>query len=200
MRAGRRWRCRSRSLPGCSLVAPIPTVVSGSITRNAMRRLDRGHRTALTRPSVRLSSRESSPSVHRPRSSSRPAGRAGAALDQPAVVLGQTDAGPVRGHRPELSGSRSAATRWRCSVRSARRGSTSWPADESFVERLDALAAELDDYLTRPLWYQQLAEAAADRQRDDRAPTASPTSRWSSASPRCCRTTRAAWASWPAIT
>ena len=29
--------------------------------------------------------------------------------------------------------------------------------DESFVQRLDALAAELDDYLTKPLWYQQLA-------------------------------------------
>lgn len=30
--------------------------------------------------------------------------------------------------------------------------------DESFVRRLDALAAELDNYLTRPLWYQQLAD------------------------------------------
>ncbi|WNG86118.1 alpha-glucan family phosphorylase [Mycobacterium sp. ITM-2016-00317] len=30
-------------------------------------------------------------------------------------------------------------------------------ADDSFVQRLDALAADLDDYLTRPLWYQQLA-------------------------------------------
>lgn len=30
-------------------------------------------------------------------------------------------------------------------------------ADESFVQRLNALAADLDDYLTRPLWYQQLA-------------------------------------------
>ncbi len=28
-------------------------------------------------------------------------------------------------------------------------------ADESFLRRLDALAADLDDYLTRPLWYQQ---------------------------------------------
>ena len=27
--------------------------------------------------------------------------------------------------------------------------------DESFVERLDALAADLDNYLTRPLWYQE---------------------------------------------
>lgn len=30
-------------------------------------------------------------------------------------------------------------------------------ADHSFVQRLDGLAAELDDYLSRPLWYQQLA-------------------------------------------
>ena len=30
--------------------------------------------------------------------------------------------------------------------------------DELFVQRLDALAADLDDYLTRPLWYQQLAD------------------------------------------
>lgn len=30
--------------------------------------------------------------------------------------------------------------------------------DESFVARLDSLAADLDDYLTRPLWYQQLAD------------------------------------------
>ena len=29
--------------------------------------------------------------------------------------------------------------------------------DEAFVQRLDALAADLDDYLSRPLWYQQLA-------------------------------------------
>ena len=33
--------------------------------------------------------------------------------------------------------------------------------DESFVRRLDDLAAELDDYLTRPLWYQQLAAERA---------------------------------------
>ncbi|HEY9264093.1 MAG TPA: alpha-glucan family phosphorylase, partial [Mycobacterium sp.] len=34
--------------------------------------------------------------------------------------------------------------------------------DESFVQRLDALAAELDDYLTKPLWYQQLAAENGD--------------------------------------
>ena len=37
-------------------------------------------------------------------------------------------------------------------------GWTSWPRDESFVRRLDELAADLDDYLTRPLWYQQQAD------------------------------------------
>ena len=34
--------------------------------------------------------------------------------------------------------------------------------DESFVRRLDALAAELDDYLSRPLWYQQRAAEGAE--------------------------------------
>lgn len=32
--------------------------------------------------------------------------------------------------------------------------------DESFVSRLHTLAADLDDYLTRPLWYQELSEDA----------------------------------------
>ncbi|MGE2732883.1 alpha-glucan family phosphorylase [Mycolicibacterium vaccae] len=30
--------------------------------------------------------------------------------------------------------------------------------DDAFVERLDRLSADLDDYLTKPLWYQDLAE------------------------------------------
>ncbi|OBH05394.1 glycogen phosphorylase [Mycobacterium sp. E2699] len=33
--------------------------------------------------------------------------------------------------------------------------------DEEFVGRLDALAADLNDYLTRPLWYQQREQAGA---------------------------------------
>ena len=33
--------------------------------------------------------------------------------------------------------------------------------DLSFLRRLDDLAADLDDYLTRPLWYQQQAEEGA---------------------------------------
>lgn len=35
-------------------------------------------------------------------------------------------------------------------------------ADESFVDRLRALAADLDNYLTRPLWYQELSGDAED--------------------------------------
>lgn len=34
-------------------------------------------------------------------------------------------------------------------------------ADESFVRRLDELVAELDDYLSRPLWYQQQLDQGA---------------------------------------
>ena len=34
-------------------------------------------------------------------------------------------------------------------------GSTNWPPTPAFLDRLDALAADLDDYLTRPLWYQE---------------------------------------------
>ncbi|MDT5017394.1 MAG: glycogen phosphorylase, partial [Mycobacterium sp.] len=34
--------------------------------------------------------------------------------------------------------------------------------DESFLRRLDELAADLDDYLARPLWYQQQGEAGAE--------------------------------------
>lgn len=46
--------------------------------------------------------------------------------------------------------------------------------DESFVRRLDELAAQLDDYLTRPRWYQQRAAEndggeSRDAQHDDSA-------------------------------
>ncbi|MGH3678044.1 MAG: alpha-glucan family phosphorylase [Mycobacterium sp.] len=34
--------------------------------------------------------------------------------------------------------------------------------DESFLQRLDELAADLDDYLTKPLWYQQQADTGAE--------------------------------------
>ncbi len=34
--------------------------------------------------------------------------------------------------------------------------------DATFVARVDALAADLDNYLTRPLWYQQLGEEDGD--------------------------------------
>src|SRR6201999_4536090 len=33
--------------------------------------------------------------------------------------------------------------------------------DDSFVDRLDHIAAQLDDYLSRPLWYQDQAESGA---------------------------------------
>lgn len=39
--------------------------------------------------------------------------------------------------------------------------------DVSFVERLDTLAAELDDYLTKPLWYQQRAAGNGESAGDD---------------------------------
>ncbi|GJF10814.1 alpha-1,4 glucan phosphorylase [Mycolicibacterium cyprinidarum] len=39
--------------------------------------------------------------------------------------------------------------------------------DESFVQRLDDLAADLDTYLTRPLWYQQLAAAKGETAGDE---------------------------------
>ncbi|ORA67451.1 glycogen phosphorylase [Mycolicibacterium elephantis] len=35
-------------------------------------------------------------------------------------------------------------------------------ADESFLGRLDSLVADLDDYLSRPLWYQQQLESGAE--------------------------------------
>ncbi|MGV0853677.1 alpha-glucan family phosphorylase [Mycolicibacterium phlei] len=34
--------------------------------------------------------------------------------------------------------------------------------DQEFLDRLDALAADLDDYLTRPMWYQQELERGAE--------------------------------------
>jgi glycogen phosphorylase len=39
--------------------------------------------------------------------------------------------------------------------------------DDSFVQRLDALAADLDDYLSRPLWYQQLGERNIEDNTED---------------------------------
>ena len=69
--------------------------------------------------------------------------------------------------------------------------------DDKFLARLDHLAAELDTYMTRPMWYQEMQKDGAA---GSSCPAASRTSRWSSASPRCCRTTREASASWRAIT
>ncbi len=47
------------------------------------------------------------------------------------------------------------ATRWPCWERSVRKRLDELAADESFLGHLDGLAADLDTYLSRPLWYQQ---------------------------------------------
>ena len=65
-------------------------------------------------------------------------------------------------------------------------------ADRKFVRMLDLAHADLDQYLTGERWFQKKAEPTP------RGP--SPTSPRSTASPRCCRSTPAAWASWPATT
>ncbi len=123
----------------------IPTVVSASIHRWRTRCAGDA---ARARFSVRLGSRESPASVHRPRSSARPAGRAGAAVAEPAVVVGQADPGAVRVHRSRAV----AADRSRSGGAAGRgepaSGWTSLPSTNRFVERLDELAADLDDYLT----------------------------------------------------
>ena len=66
-------------------------------------------------------------------------------------------------------------------------------ADGAFVARVQGAAADLAAYLSEPLWYQQKIGA-------ERPGGASPTSRPSSASPPCCPSTPAAWASWPVTT
>ena len=75
----------------------------------------------------------------------------------------------------------------------ARRGSRRWPRDQGFLDRLGAAKADLDAYLG--------GDALVPRKAGAEAPDrGSPTSRPSSASPRCCRSTPAASASWPATT
>ena len=126
------------------------------------------HRSAVRRFVSKVESRESPPSVHRPRTSTRSSGRARTSVDQPALVMGQTRRRICSRRSIPNCGSRWDAIRWRCSGRSARSGWTSWPSDESFVRRLDELAADLDNYLTRPLWYQERGRrgrAVAERHR-----------------------------------
>ena len=66
--------------------------------------------------------------------------------------------------------------------------------DRKFLRALADVHDDLTEYLTQPRWYQSSRRPASGcRHR-------SATSARSSASPRCCRSTPAAWASWPAIT
>ena len=118
----------------------------------------------------------------------------GHAGHEPAVDLAPAHPGPVRGGRSGASGAgagRSAAA----ARRGARRARwTGWPPTRaSWPDRGDRRRPAR--YLTEPRWYQraQRRQRAAARRR-------SPTSPWSSASPRCCRTTPAAWACWPVTT
>ncbi len=66
-------------------------------------------------------------------------------------------------------------------------------ADQGFLDRLGAAEADLDAYLGGERWYGRKAGSEAPTR--DRA-----TSPRSSASPRCCRSTPAASASWPVTT
>ena len=69
--------------------------------------------------------------------------------------------------------------------------------DRRFLRRLSDVSDDLREYLEQPRWYQQTAGDPAD---ETAARPPSPTSRPNSASPRCCRSTPAASASWPVTT
>ena len=80
-------------------------------------------------------------------------------------------------------------------------------ADEEFLARLDEAERDLRQYMSEPRWYASVAEESPDGHSGllgqgpaSRDPPRSRTSRPSTASPRRCRSIRAAWASWPAIT
>ena len=63
-------------------------------------------------------------------------------------------------------------------------------ADQDFLRRLGEAEQDLRQYMSEPRWY------AAGEQGRPRSPTSRP----SSASPPRCRSTPAAWASWPGTT
>jgi glycogen phosphorylase len=63
--------------------------------------------------------------------------------------------------------------------------------DRKFVRRLQDAVDDLEEYLATPRWYQSLGKEA---------PAGIAYFSVSSASPRSCRSTPAAWASWPATT
>ena len=65
--------------------------------------------------------------------------------------------------------------------------------DPGFMRFLDEVHTELQNYLSKPRWFQSRADQHA---RCARSPTSHP----SSASPRRCRSTRVASACWPATT
>ena len=65
-------------------------------------------------------------------------------------------------------------------------------ADKKFLKSLRVIQADLTDYLTGDLWYQSYAAENPRRTRGHRLLLAR-----SSASPRCCRSIPAVWASWP---
>ena len=67
-------------------------------------------------------------------------------------------------------------------------------ADEDFLRRLGEAERDLQQYMSEPRWYQAGPAIGGRARRRSR------TSRPSTASPPPCRSIRAAWASWPAIT
>ena len=75
-------------------------------------------------------------------------------------------------------------------------------ADQDFLDRLTAAAEDLDGYLSGSRWFQRAGETAgtADAELPAAPRPRSLTSRPSTASPRCCRSTPAASASWPVTT
>ena len=151
-------------------------------------------------PTVSVAAGEGNPTVHRPHRPARSPRAPGRARAQPALVVARRDPGPVRSLDPAAVG----------------RGRTRDPVrllGALGPERLAALAEDRDvvrrvqDGGGRPARLpdgRPLVPAPAarrgDRRARRRARSRSPTSRPSSASPRCCRSTPAASASWPATT
>ena len=70
-------------------------------------------------------------------------------------------------------------------------------ADQGFLQMLGVADADLEHYLTGDRWFQRKSAESATA---DGAARRSPTSHRSTASPRCCRSTPAGSASWPATT
>ena len=142
----------------------------------------------------KVSPRESTPSVHRPRQSCPSASQPlDAALDQPAVVVGPADAGPVRrASTPTLWDAGRPRPGRACSARFPPRARRARRRRGLRRARCSGSPTVSHDYLTGRRWYQSARRRTRRRR--------SRTSRWSSASPRCCRSTPAASASSPATT